>query len=102
MQPLTKTLKILENCPAFSRTPKVEALAQYAINAIQKIEGIEVEVRTSGGSADSNYISSPGLPILDGLGPRGSGMHTEQECLEVSSLKTRAQVTAALLQHWSK
>ncbi len=102
VQPLTKTLKILENCPAFSRTPNVDALAQFALNTIQKIEGIEVEVRTSGGSADSNYISRPGLPILDGLGPRGSGMHTEQERLELSSLKTRAQVTASLLRHWGK
>lgn len=102
MQPLTKTLKVLENCPAFSRTPNVEALARYALQTIKRIEGISVDVRASGGSADANYISRPGLPILDGLGPRGSGMHTEQERIELGSLKTRALITKDLLLEWAR
>jgi glutamate carboxypeptidase len=101
IHPLEKTLKVLENCPAFSRTPNVNTLAEFAVETIQKIEGIAVEVCASGGSADANYMSRPGLAILDGLGPRGSGMHTEQERLEVKSLKTRADVAAKLLAHWA-
>jgi glutamate carboxypeptidase len=47
-----------------------------------------------GGGSDANTVGALGLPTIDGLGPRGSGFHTKQEQIELSSLPRKA---AALL-----
>jgi glutamate carboxypeptidase len=50
----------------------------------------------SGGS-DGNLLHAAGLPVLDGLGPIGGGLHSDQEYLELPSLPARVQLAALFL-----
>lgn len=44
-----------------------------------------------GGGSDANTASAVGVPAIDGLGPRGSGFHTHDEVIELSSLPLRIE-----------
>ena len=58
---------------------------------------LEVE-RERGGISFPNFLPDPGrLPILDGLGPVGGGMHTRDEYVELRSLQRRMLLLADLL-----
>lgn len=58
---------------------------------------LEVE-RQRGGISFPNFLPDPGrLPVLDGLGPVGGGMHTREEYVELGSLKRRMLLLADLL-----
>ena len=58
---------------------------------------IEIE-EDRGGISFSNFLPDPGaVPILDGLGPVGDGMHTREEFLELTSLDRRISLLAELL-----
>jgi glutamate carboxypeptidase len=51
-----------------------------------------------GGISFPNYLEDPArLPILDGLGPVGEGMHTRDERLDLRSLERRVVLLADLL-----
>lgn len=51
-----------------------------------------------GGISFPNFLPDPGaLPILDGLGPVGDGMHTPDEYVELASLDRRITLLADLL-----
>lgn len=55
------------------------------------------EAPRQGGGSDGNTAAALGVPTLDALGPRGTGFHTPEECVEVSSLVPRAQALADFL-----
>ena len=58
---------------------------------------IEVE-EDRGGISFSNFLPDPSaIPILDGLGPVGDGMHTREEYVELASLDRRIGLLAELL-----
>jgi glutamate carboxypeptidase len=58
---------------------------------------LDVE-RERGGISFPNFLSDPGrIPVLDGLGPVGSGMHTRDELVELASLRRRIVLLADLL-----
>jgi glutamate carboxypeptidase len=58
---------------------------------------LEVE-RERGGISFPNFLADPGrLPVLDGLGPVGGGMHTREEHVELASLGRRIVLLADLL-----
>ncbi|MGF6768124.1 glutamate carboxypeptidase [Paraburkholderia sp. GAS199] len=59
--------------------------------------GFELPRQTSGGGSDGNFTGALGLTTLDGLGPRGAGMHTLNEHIDESSLVPRARLLASLL-----
>lgn len=59
--------------------------------------GIDVDWRHSGGGSDGNKLSAAGLPVLDGLGAIGSGLHSDAEQVHLPSLVTRAQTAALFL-----
>lgn len=51
------------------------------------------------GISFSNFLSDPGaLPILDGLGPVGGGMHTREEFVDLRSLDRRIRLLADLFE----
>jgi glutamate carboxypeptidase len=50
-----------------------------------------------GGGSDASTSSSMGIPSIDGLGPRGKGLHTLDEQIEVGSLILKAQALARFL-----
>ncbi len=51
-----------------------------------------------GGISFSNFLPDPSaIPILDGLGPVGAGMHTREEYMELESFDRRIALLAELL-----
>ncbi len=50
-----------------------------------------------GGGSDASTTGSIGVPSIDGLGPRGSGFHTREECIEVQTVIPKTQALAAWL-----
>ncbi|HEV8581400.1 MAG TPA: M20/M25/M40 family metallo-hydrolase [Thermoanaerobaculia bacterium] len=61
--------------------------------------GWTLEVETErGGISFPNFLADPGrIPVLDGLGPVGGGMHTREEFLDLRSLSRRIVLLADLL-----
>jgi len=58
---------------------------------------LEIE-EDRGGISFPNYIADPSrIPIVDGLGPVGDGMHTRDEYLDLRSLERRIVLLADLL-----
>ena len=62
--------------------------------------GIELKAGGSGGGSDGNFVAPLGIPVLDGLGAVGDGLHSEREYIFADSLAERARLLAALLQNW--
>jgi glutamate carboxypeptidase len=59
---------------------------------------LEVE-RERGGISFPNFLPDPTrLPVLDGLGPVGGGMHTREEHVSLTSLARRIVLLADLMQ----
>jgi glutamate carboxypeptidase len=64
--------------------------------------GLRLDVEEDrGGVSFPNFLAEPGrIPVVDGLGPVGEGMHTRDEWLDLRSLERRivlfADVLAAL------
>ena len=50
-----------------------------------------------GGGSDASTTAVMGIPSIDGLGPRGSGFHTSDELIEVSSLPMRLEALTRFL-----
>jgi len=61
--------------------------------------GWHLEVETQrGGISFPNFLTDPGrIPVLDGLGPIGGGMHTREEFVDLRSLRRRIVLLADLL-----
>jgi glutamate carboxypeptidase len=58
---------------------------------------LEVE-QDRGGISFPNYVADPSkVPIVDGLGPVGDGMHTREEYLDLASFERRIVLLADLL-----
>ncbi len=50
-----------------------------------------------GGGSDASTSGGLGIASIDGLGPRGTGFHTKEECIEVATLVPKAQALARFL-----
>jgi glutamate carboxypeptidase len=73
----------------------------FYISQIEKLEGRRIQASGSGGAADVNYMSRPGLLMIDGLGPCGGAMHTDGEFIALRSLETRSEALLRLLHHFN-
>lgn len=62
--------------------------------------GIQLNAGGSGGGSDANFVAPLGIPVLDGLGALGSGMHSKDEYVIIKSLPERAALLAAILYEW--
>lgn len=96
-EPTKTTYSIADDCPPFSVTNTSKPWLQKYLTILKSVEGKEVKSNKSGGAADSNYMSREGLIIIDGLGAKGDGLHTKDETLTISSLKTRSMALAQFL-----
>ncbi len=67
--------------------------------ALAAAQGWTLEIeRERGGISFPNFLPDPGrLPVLDGLGPVGGGMHTRDESMDLRSLARRVVLIADLL-----
>lgn len=62
--------------------------------------GVELKAGGSGGGSDGNFIAPLGVPVLDGMGAVGDGLHSEREYILASSLPERAALLSLLLEKW--
>lgn len=87
---------------SFDRPPKEAGPAEEAAFAELKRCATDLGLAAidwvdTGGGSDGNLLSAAGLPNLDGLGPIGNHLHSEEEYVHLPSLVTRAQLAALLL-----
>lgn len=61
--------------------------------------GLDIRGIATGGGSDGNYTARFS-PTLDGMGPQGSGAHSDREFMEVKTLAERTKVTALFLAAW--
>jgi len=75
-----------------------EALVRRAVE-LAAARGFRLEVEVDrGGISFPNYMAdTTGVPVVDGLGPVGEGMHTRDEWLDLRSLDRRIVLLADLL-----
>ncbi len=68
--------------------------------ALARNRGWTLEVEEErGGISFPNFLPDPGrVPVLDGLGPVGGGMHTREEFVDLASLRRRIVLLADLLE----
>lgn len=82
--------------PVFERTPPVVELYRHA-EAVARRAGIPIGETAVGGASDGNLIAAIGVPVLDGLGPIGSGAHARGEHATVSGMLERTELAALLI-----
>lgn len=87
------------NRPPMPHDDLMEATFQKARAIAEKL-GISLTAGGTGGGSDANFVAPLGVPVLDGLGGTGSGLHSEREQVEIASLPARAALLAALLSEW--
>ncbi|HXU87400.1 MAG TPA: M20 family metallopeptidase [Methylomirabilota bacterium] len=63
--------------------------------------GVDVRAIKTGGGSDGNHTSAL-APTLDGLGPKGSRAHSEEEFIEVGTLLERTKMIAVFLDRWAR
>lgn len=85
-----------------ARTPLERTEASVALyreyGACARAAGLgDAEAPLIGGGSDASSTAAIGIPSIDGLGPRGSGFHTKDELIEVSSLVPKAEALARFL-----
>ena len=85
-----------------ARPPLVRDDANVALyreyGACAKAAGLgDGECPLVGGGSDASTTQAMGIPSIDGLGPRGSGFHTEDELIEISSLPLRLEALTRFL-----
>jgi glutamate carboxypeptidase len=68
--------------------------------AIGERQGLSIYEDSSGGGSDGNTVAALGIPVLDGLGPQGDGLHALHEHVVLDSLPRRSTLIAALLKEW--
>jgi len=62
--------------------------------------GLTIREDGSGGASDGNTVAAMGIPVLDGLGPQGDGLHALHEHVVLNSMPRRATLLAAMLKEW--
>ncbi|MFN8121943.1 MAG: hydrolase [Thermoleophilia bacterium] len=87
--------------PPMPSTPGSEALLKGA-RECGALLGLRLEGADVGGGSDAALLADEGLPVLDGLGVRGGGMHSPDEYLEIDSLTERTLLLACLLTRLAK
>jgi glutamate carboxypeptidase len=84
--------------PVDPRGPQQAWCARAVALAAARGWRLEIE-EERGGISFPNFLPDPGrLPVLDGLGPTGGGMHTRDEHVDLASLSRRIVLLADLLQ----
>jgi glutamate carboxypeptidase len=81
--------------PPMERT---EAIAEAFAGAHELAATLEMTLREggAGGVSDANFIARYGVPVIDGLGPRGNGAHALDEHIFVDSLLEQVALIALL------
>jgi glutamate carboxypeptidase len=88
-----------DNYPPMPETPgSRELLEAYSKGSRDAGLGpVEASDPDDRGAGDISFVA-PYIPGLDGLGPQGSGSHTDEEDVDVASIE-RSTLRAAILMH---
>ena len=83
--------------PPLERTDATVALyREYADSA--RAAGLgDGEAGLIGGGSDAATTGALGIPSIDGLGPRGTGFHTKNECVEIATFVPKLEALARFL-----
>ncbi len=85
----------------FTRPPKqVDARLERLMGLLRDCGrelGTPLTFSPTGGCCDGNNLAAYGLANVDNLGVVGSGIHSDQERMRISSLTERAKISALLL-----
>jgi glutamate carboxypeptidase len=84
------------NRPGYEKSDTIAQLFELASGLAADI-GFTLEDVTSGGGSDGNFTAAL-APTLDGLGADGTGAHTHQEQIAISSLVPRATLLLRLFE----
>jgi glutamate carboxypeptidase len=84
--------------PPLPRQRRNELLFSWVQEAGRKL-GLDLKDIVSGGGSDGN-TAGQFAPLIDGMGARGDGAHSDREFIVLSSLAERAQVLALFLADW--
>ena len=87
------------NRPPMPFDTRMEATFAKAQSIAEK-NGIMIKAGGTGGATDANFVAPLGIPVLDGLGAVGEGLHSSREYIFTDSLPEKAQLLAALLRDW--
>jgi glutamate carboxypeptidase len=79
------------------RTPAIEKLYEQARDIAAGLGTVLGEGGTGGGS-DGSLIAGYGIPVLDGIGPRGGGAHASDEHIQLDDIPFRLAFMARLLE----
>jgi glutamate carboxypeptidase len=90
--------KIVDDPQPYPADPAAKNLIEIYKKVVFDLEATKIVSKRSGGTSDLNYFYRPGLIVLDGLGPMGSGMHTTEEKVALKTLQTRAKALSKLIQ----
>ena len=86
-----------ETRPPLVRTDAVVRLYEHA-RAQAAALGVSLGEGATGGGSDGSLIAMHGLPVLDGLGPRGGGAHAVDEHILIDDLPFRLALFSRLLE----
>jgi glutamate carboxypeptidase len=84
--------------PPLPRQRRNELLFSWVQEAGRKLS-LDLKDIVSGGGSDGN-TAGQFAPLIDGMGARGDGAHSDREFIVLSSLAERAQVLALFLADW--
>lgn len=88
-------MSLADDCPPMQQTPH-----QQFLDSLVQQGGISFA--HSGGAADINYLPTPRVVALDGLGPIGHNLHEKRESIELASLHSRPILVADALEVYAK
>jgi glutamate carboxypeptidase len=89
-------IEMLRVWPGMDASEPTAALLQRTSAAL----GREVVGAGRGGASDASHFAASIPVTVDGLGPRGGGAHAPHEHVLRDSLRTRAEVAAAMVDSW--
>jgi len=87
---------------SFTSPPKrINAAQQALMHAVEassaKLNLPPVQWQYTGGVCDGNKLAAAGLPNIDTLGPRGDGLHSSQESVDLDSLVEKSKLLVEIL-----
>ena len=66
------------------------------------LAGFDVTDTATGGGSDGNFVAALGTPVVDGMGPVGGLVHSDQEYMELKTLTERCKMLALAILLYSE
>jgi glutamate carboxypeptidase len=89
-------VRLIRGLPPMPRSRASDKLVAMAEGIYGEI-GKKLTIESSGGAADASLVAGVGVPVLDGFGIVGGGIHTPEEYAEVESVVPRLYLLSRML-----